>query len=273
MLIIYETGAPLPNLQIDLRLAMLKNILLKLWTIFWKTCVAFFVLSIVSVIIFRWVPVPITPLMLIRGCEQVADGKSFTIGHDWVPAEEISPKLQLAVVCSEDQNYLKHFGFDFKAIEKAMNENEKGRRVRGGSTITQQTAKNVFLWPGRSYIRKAFEAWFTLLIEVFWSKERIMEVYLNSIEMGDGVYGCEAAAQYWFHKPAKSLSKDEAAAIAAILPSPLHYKANPANAYITKRKAWIKQQMNFWGNKLDYDKYKDDDEDEPADKPVRKKSH
>jgi monofunctional biosynthetic peptidoglycan transglycosylase len=238
----------------------MRKILGKIWTIFWKTCVAFFVLSIVSVIVYKWVPVPITPLMLIRDVEQLKNGKGVTMEHDWVPLEEISPKLQLAVVCSEDQNYLKHFGVDWGAIQKAMKENEKGKRVRGGSTITQQTAKNVFLWQGRSYLRKGLELWFTLLIEVFWSKERIMEVYLNSIEMGNGIYGAEAASQHWFHKSAKKLSKDEAAAIAAILPNPLRYKANPASSYIVQRKAWIKQQMNFWGNKLDYDKYKDDDE-------------
>lgn len=240
----------------------MRKILGKLWTIFWKTCVAFFILSIVSVIIYRWVPVPITPLMLIRDIEQLKNGKGVTMEHDWVALEEISPKLQLAVVCSEDQNYLKHFGVDWGAIQKAMKENEKGKRVRGGSTITQQTAKNVFLWQGRSYLRKGLELWFTLLIEVVWSKERIMEVYLNSIEMGNGIYGAEAASQHWFHKSAKKLSKDEAAAIAAILPNPLRYKANPASSYIVQRKAWIKQQMNFWGNKLDYDKYKDDDEPE-----------
>lgn len=238
----------------------MRKILGKIWTIFWKTCLAFFVLSIVSVVIYRWVPVPITPLMLIRDVEQFKNDKGVIMEHDWVPLEEISPKLQLAVVCSEDQNYLKHFGVDWGAIQKAMKENEKGKRVRGGSTITQQTAKNVFLWQGRSYLRKGLELWFTLLIEVFWSKERIMEVYLNSIEMGNGIYGAEAAAQHWFHKSAKKLSKDEAAAIAAILPNPLRYKANPASSYIVQRKAWIKQQMNFWGNKLDYDKYKDDDE-------------
>ncbi|MBK8367458.1 MAG: monofunctional biosynthetic peptidoglycan transglycosylase [Bacteroidetes bacterium] len=238
----------------------MRKILGKIWTIFWKTCVAFFVLSIVSVIVYRWVPVPITPLMLIRDVEQLKNGKGVTMEHDWVPLKEISPKLQLAVVCSEDQNYLKHFGVDWGAIQKAMKENEKGKRVRGGSTITQQTAKNVFLWQGRSYLRKGLELWFTLLIEVFWSKERIMEVYLNSIEMGNGIYGAEAASKHWFHKSAKKLSKDEAAAIAAILPNPLRYKANPASSYIVQRKAWIKQQMNFWGNKLDYDKYKDDDE-------------
>jgi monofunctional biosynthetic peptidoglycan transglycosylase len=198
--------------------------------------------------------------MLIRDVEQFKNDKGVIMEHDWVPLEEISPKLQLAVVCSEDQNYLKHFGVDWGAIQKAIKENEKGKRVRGGSTITQQTAKNVFLWQGRSYLRKGLELWFTLLIEVFWSKERIMEVYLNSIEMGNGIYGAEAAAQHWFHKSAKKLSKDEAAAIAAILPNPLRYKANPANGYLSGRKAWIKQQMNFWGNKLDYDKYKDDDE-------------
>jgi monofunctional biosynthetic peptidoglycan transglycosylase len=135
-----------------------------------------------------------------------------------------------------------------------METNKKGKRIRGGSTITQQTAKNVFLWPGRSYIRKAFEMYFTFLIELFWSKERIMEVYLNSIEMGDGIYGAEAAAQHWFKKTAQKLSKDEAAAIAAILPNPRKYVANPPSAYVQGRKAWIKKQMDFWGNHLDYDK-------------------
>lgn len=242
----------------------MRKILGKIWTIIWKTCLAFFVLSIVSVIVFRWVPVPLTPLMIIRNIEQIGDGKGLVMEHDWVSLEKISPKLQLAVVCSEDQNYLKHFGVDWGAIQKAMKENEKGKRIRGGSTITQQTAKNVFLWQGRSYLRKGLELWFTLLIEVFWSKERIMEVYLNSIEMGNGIYGAEAASKHWFHKSAKKLTKDEAAAIAAILPNPLRYKANPANGYISGRKAWIKQQMNFWGNTLDYDKYKDDDEPEKA---------
>src|ERR1700741_2740213 len=180
----------------------MKNFLLKIWTILWKSCVAFVVLSIVSVIIFRWVPVPITPLMLIRDVEQLTDGNGVTQKNDWVPLEEISPTLQLAVVCSEDQNYLKHYGFDWGAIQKAMKENEEGKRFRGASTISQETSKNVFLWQGRSYLRKAFEVWFTFLIETFWSKERIMEVYLNSIEMGNGIYGAEAAAQHWFNKSA-----------------------------------------------------------------------
>jgi monofunctional biosynthetic peptidoglycan transglycosylase len=198
------------------------------------------------------------------------DGKSMTLKHDWVSLDEISPKLQLAVVCSEDQNYLKHYGFDWGAIEKAMKSNDSGKKIRGGSTISQQTAKNVFLWQGRSYIRKGFEAYFTLLIETFWSKERIMEVYLNSIEMGNGVYGAEAAAQYWFKKSAAKLNKDESSAIAAILPNPLKYVANPPSAYISKRKAWVKQQMSFWGNKLDYNKY--NDEDEVTDKKEKRSS-
>lgn len=244
-------------------------ILRKILSIVWKIILGLVVFSIVSVIIFRYVPVPITPLMVIRCIEQKSDGKTMKMKHDWVKLEEISPKLQLAVVCSEDQNYLKHFGFDWGAIEKAMKENEEGKKIRGASTITQQTAKNVFLWPGRSYIRKGFEVWFTVLVEIIWNKERIMEVYLNSIEMGDGVYGAEAASQHWYNKKANKLTKDEAAGIAAILPNPLKYKANPPTNYIIKRKTWVKQQMNYWGNKLDYNKYKDDDEPEKPSEPKK----
>ncbi|GIV26838.1 MAG: hypothetical protein KatS3mg027_0652 [Bacteroidia bacterium] len=193
--------------------------------------------------------------------EQKMNGEEIRWQYHWVSLEKISPKLQLAVICSEDQKYLEHYGFDWEAIEKAFEQNQKqGRIKRGGSTISQQTAKNLFLWDGRSYLRKALEAWFTLLIETFWSKERIMEMYLNIIEMGRGVYGAEAASLYWFKKHAYQLNKDEAAAIAAILPNPKKYRANPCTPYICKRKEWIKQQMNYWGNKIDYNKYKDDDE-------------
>jgi monofunctional biosynthetic peptidoglycan transglycosylase len=234
-----------------------------------KLFIWFVVLSVLSVILFRWVPIPVTPLMLIRCVEQKADGKKMTLEHDWVSIEEISPKLQLAVVCSEDQNYLEHYGFDWGAIKKAMDANKSGKKLRGGSTISQQTAKNVFLWPGRSFVRKGFEAWFTLLIEIFWSKKRIMEVYLNSIEMGDGVYGAEAAAMHWFKKPAAKLSKDESAAIAAVLPNPLKYVANPPSSYIGKRKEWIKQQMSFWGNRLNYEE--EDEKPEKTKKTKKKK--
>ncbi len=250
------------QLQLILIIKILKFLL--------KLFLGFVILSVVSVIIFRWLPIPLTPLMLIRCVEQKSDGKKMTLKHDWVSLEEISPKLQLAVVCSEDQNYLKHYGFDWGAIKKARKANEEGKKLRGASTISQQTAKNVFLWPGRSYVRKGFEVYFTLLIEIFWSKERIMEVYLNSIEMGNGVYGAESAAQHWFKKPAIKLNKDESAAIASVLPNPLKYIANPASGYIGKRKAWIKQQMSFWGNELDYDKYNDEDE-KPVNKSQKKK--
>lgn len=246
-------------------------LLTKIFRILLRIVIIFLILSVGTTILYRWVPVPITPLMLIRCVEQKTDGKEMILKHDWVSLEEISPKLQLAVVCSEDQNYLKHYGFDFTAIEKAMKSNEEGKKIRGASTISQQTSKNVFLWPGRSYIRKAFEVYFTLLIELFWSKERIMEVYLNSIEMGNGVYGAEAAAHYWFKTSAKKLTKDESAAIAAILPNPRKYIANPAGPYIARRKEWIKKQMSFWGNQLDYNKY-NDEETAPVKTEKKKKS-
>lgn len=207
----------------------------------------FFGLSIASVILFRWVPVPFTPLMVTRAIENKLDGKEMICNHDWVPIDSISVNLQKAVIASEDGTFTKHWGFDFGAMQKAFKNNNKGRRIKGGSTISQQTAKNVFLWQGRSYIRKAFEAYFTVLIELFWSKERIMEVYLNSIEMGDGVYGAEAASKYWYGHDVKSLTKDEAAGIAAILPNPRKYKPINSSAYIQKRKAKIKRIMRYVG--------------------------
>lgn len=192
-----------------------------------------------------------TPLMVIRSFEQWQDNKEITWKHDWVSMDDISKNLQLAVICSEDQNFVKHNGFDVKAIEKAMEHNKKSKRTRGASSISQQTAKNVFLWPQRSWLRKGLEAYFTFMIELFWSKERIMEVYLNSIEMGNGIYGAEAASQYWFKKSASRLTQSEAAAIAAILPNPLKYRANPASVYIQNRKNWIVKQMGYYGI-LDY---------------------
>nr|WP_321221388.1 monofunctional biosynthetic peptidoglycan transglycosylase [uncultured Psychroserpens sp.] len=210
-------------------------------TLFWL-----FVFSIVIVIVFKWVPVPITPLMVIKNIEQNDTSKKGW-EHNWVPIEEISKNIQLAVICSEDQNFLKHHGFDVKAIEKAYEHNKKGKRLKGASSISQQTAKNVFLWPQRSWLRKGLETYFTFLIELIWSKERIMEVYLNSIEMGPGIYGVEAASQYWFKKSASKLTKQEAAAIASILPNPLRYRANPATIYIEGRKTWIMKQMNYFG--------------------------
>lgn len=205
------------------------------------------------VFLYKWVPVSITPLMVIRYFEKPNPKAENLWKHNWVPINEISKNIQLAVICSEDQNFLNHNGFDIKAIEKAYENNKKGKKIKGGSTISQQTAKNVFLWPRRSWFRKGLETYFTFLIELIWTKERIMEVYLNSIEMGNGVYGAEVASQYWFKKSASTLSQQEAAAIAAILPNPRVYKANPASNYIQMRSTWIVKQMNYFGP-LDYTK-------------------
>ncbi len=243
----------------------MKEFFKKLWRFLWKTALFLLVLSIVSVILFRWIPVPVTPLMLIRCVEQKADGKKIILKKDWEPLENISSNLQLAVVCSEDQNFVKHSGFDFEAINKAIEYNEHHRRKRGASTISQQTAKNVFLWAGRSWIRKGLEVYFTFLIECFWSKERIMEVYLNVIEMGDGIYGAQATAITFFHKDAKKLNKAESALIAAVLPNPIRFSiARPGN-YILRRQSWIIRQMALWGGPLQYD-----EPDEPETSKKRK---
>lgn len=214
------------------------------------SALGFVLFSVLMVLIYKWVPVPGTPLMVIRKLEN----KETQIKHDWVSFENLSPHLQLAVVCSEDQNYLKHNGLDWGAIEKARKENESGKRVRGASTISQQTAKNVFLWPARNYVRKGLEVWFTLLIELFWSKERIMEVYLNSIEMGDGIFGAEAASQYYFGKNASKLSPEEAALIAAILPNPRRFSAKNPSAYTRGRQQFVLRQMRLWGGKLKWNR-------------------
>lgn len=183
--------------------------------------------------------------MAIRKIENDSD---FKISHQWVSIKQISPNLQLAVIAAEDQRFLSHHGFDKEAIKKAREYNKTGKGLRGASTISQQTAKNVFLWPKRSWVRKGMETYFTFLIELMWSKERILEVYLNSIEMGSGIFGAEAASKYWFNKSAHSLSKENAAAIAAILPNPQHYKANPPTKYISGRISWILRQMRNLGS-------------------------
>lgn len=216
-----------------------------------KALLWFFAVSLFFVILFRFVPVPYTPLMAIRAIENKMEGNDMVCSHDWVPIDDISVNLQKAVIASEDANFLTHHGFDFDAIQKAIKNNEKGKKIKGGSTISQQTAKNVFLWQGRSYLRKGLEAYFTVLIEIFWSKERIMEVYLNSIEMGNGVYGAQAASQYWFRKDAGNLSKREAAGIAAILPNPRKFKASTSSSYIERRKSRIVKHMGYIGN-LEY---------------------
>lgn len=217
-----------------------------------NTAICFFTLSVLSVLVFRWVPVPVTPLMLIRCTEQIKSGDNLKLSKNWEPLNNISSKLQLAVVCTEDQNFLSHNGFDFGAIKKALKENKWKKRKRGASTISQQTAKNLFLWQGRSWVRKGFEVYFTFLIETFWTKQRIMEVYLNIIEMGKGIYGAEAASQYYFNKNASKLSSSEAALIAVILPNPRKFSATSPSNYVLKRKRFALRQMNYWGGVLDY---------------------
>ncbi len=218
-----------------------------------KLCFWSLLISIGLVLLFKYVPVPVTPLMVIRYFENTEKSNSWE--HNWVPIENISKNMQLAVICSEDQKFVTHNGFDIEAIEKAYKYNKEGKRIRGGSTISQQTAKNVFLWPERSWLRKGLEVYFTFLIETLWSKERILEVYLNSIEMGPGIYGAEAASQYWFKKSCANLTALEAAAIVSVLPNPRKYRANPATTYIHNRKTWIVKQMRYYG-KLDLNKKK-----------------
>lgn len=223
----------------------------KLKHFIFKAALWFFGISIFLVVFFKFIPVPITPLMVMRVIENKLNGKEIYLIHDWVPIENISNNLQKAVIASEDGTFLKHNGFDFVAMQKAFKNNERGRRIKGGSTISQQTAKNVFLWHGRSYLRKGLEAYFTVLIELIWGKERIMEVYLNSIEMGDGIYGAQAATEYWYRKDASSLTPIQAAGIAAILPNPRKYKATSSSSYINNRKTKIMRVMRQVG-KINY---------------------
>lgn len=228
-----------------------------------KAILFFFLFTIGPVVLFRFVPVPVTILMVQRCVEQSMNSKDVKLKKEWVPLSQISNHLQLAVVCSEDQNFLFHHGFDFEAVGKAIKYNERQvkkrkHKMRGASTISQQTAKNAFLFPARNFVRKALEVYFTALIELCWDKQRIMEVYLNVIEMGDGIYGAEAAAQAYFHKHAKDLSKSESATIAVCLPNPIKFNAGAPSAYILKRVAFINNQMKLWGGRLNYDMKEED---------------
>jgi len=209
--------------------------------------VAFFASTILSVIALRFIPVYFTPLMFIRMVEQVKEGRELKLSHHWVPLERMSPSMPVAVMGSEDANFLKHHGFDFKAIQNAVKRNREHpeKNKLGASTISQQTAKNVFLWPGRSWLRKGLEFYFTSLIELFWSKQRIMEVYLNSIEMGEGIYGVEAVAQEHFGIPAETMSREQCALVAATLPNPRRFSSKHPSAYMQKRQRQILLNMKY----------------------------
>jgi monofunctional glycosyltransferase len=203
--------------------------------------------SILSTLVLRWIPPLTTAVIMERRVNSWMNGRSYSVDCRWVHRTRISPAAALAVIAAEDQNFATHHGFDFESIQKAMDAHERGQRLRGASTISQQVAKNVFLWSGRSFIRKGLEAYFTVLLELIWSKRRILEVYLNIVELGDGVFGVEAASQRFFRKPAALLATNEAALLAAVLPNPIRMKANRPSEYVRERSDWIVQQMGQLG--------------------------
>jgi monofunctional biosynthetic peptidoglycan transglycosylase len=202
-------------------------------------------ITFIWVLAFRFINPPFTFLMLQRGIERKMDGKEWKVEKKWVDLEDISDNLKRAAIAGEDANFLIHRGFDFKAMGQAFEKNREGRPVRGGSTISQQTAKNVFLWPRRSYIRKAFEAYFTILIELLWSKERILECYLNVIETGDGIYGVEAASRNYYRRSAGSINRSQAALLIAVLPNPLRWSPARPTSYIYRKQGLILRNMRY----------------------------
>lgn len=207
------------------------------------TLLTCFMMSIAVVVLYKYVPVHYTPLMLIRSCEALKNGKKVERYQKWTPIEQISPNMVRAVMASEDNLFLQHKGFSFKQIQLAIKEKQSGKRTRGGSTISQQTAKNAFLTPSKTYLRKALEAYFTVLIEIIWGKERIMEVYLNIIEMGDGIYGIAAASEIYFHTTPKRLTTSQAALIAVCLPNPRRMSPEHPSSYVKKRQTQILKLM------------------------------
>ncbi|MES1196884.1 MAG: monofunctional biosynthetic peptidoglycan transglycosylase [Steroidobacter sp.] len=205
---------------------------------------AWVVITIVMVFMLRWIDPPTSSFIIRDRLSAWFDSdKSYHFEHQWVDFTHISKPMKLAVITSEDQKFPDHHGFDFESMQRAWDHNQHGRKVKGASTISQQVAKNLYLWPGRSMLRKAVEAWFTLLLEAFCSKQRILEIYLNSAEFGKGIFGVEAAAQRFFHKPAARLNSSEAALLAAVLPAPKRLQAARPSAYLRARQAWIESQM------------------------------
>lgn len=216
----------------------------KKWSI--RIVGGFFALTIFWVLCLKFINPPVTYLMIKRGFQWQSAGKGFKIEKDWLGYDEISNNLKKAALAGEDAHFMRHNGFDTNAIKQALEKNKSGKPLRGGSTISQQVAKNVFLWPERSWLRKGLETYFTFLIEIIWSKKRILEVYLNVIEMGQGIYGAEAAAHYYYHKSAKSLTKKEAALIIAILPNPRQWDARRPSNYVNSRANSIVRYLNHY---------------------------
>lgn len=214
--------------------------------------------SVLAVLPFRWLPVPMTSFMLQDRIGALFSGeKGYRYTHDWVSWEQISPNAAVAVIAAEDQKFPDHWGFDFESIDKAVSDAKRGRRLRGASTISQQVAKNLYLWPGQSWLRKGLEAWFTVLVEALWPKQRILEVYLNSAEFGRGTWGVEAASRRYFDKPAARLGRSEAALLAAVLPAPKRFRVEAPSAYVRKRQAWIQGQMVALGGPAALDRLAD----------------
>lgn len=213
------------------------------WTL--RVIVYFFAITIAWVMLLRFINPPITWLMVQRGFERKSDGREWKITKQWIRYEDLSDNLKRAAIAGEDARFPDHWGFDREAITDAYQRNKDGGRLRGGSTISQQTAKNVFLWPQRSWVRKGFETYFTLLIELFWGKKRILEVYLNVIETGDGLYGAEAAAQHYFGKPATNLTKRQAALVVAVLPNPRRWSPAKPTGFINRKANTIVRYMGY----------------------------
>lgn len=221
----------------------------RLWGWLKRGVIAVVGLWLIGIILFAFLPVPFSAVMVERQLGAWLSGNFGYVAHsDWVAMDDIAPSMALAVMAAEDQKFPDHWGFDIAAIEKAFSHNEKRpTRIRGASTLSQQTAKNLFLWDGRSWVRKGFEAGLTAGIELVWTKRRILTVYLNIVEFGDGIFGVEAAAQHFFHKPASRLTASEAALLAAVLPNPHRYKAGAPSGYVVQRQQWIMRQMRQLG--------------------------
>ncbi len=216
----------------------------------WRLPLLFVAVTVLQVLTLRWLDPPTSAFMLSRRVEALThEQRGFALHYRWRDWAQLSPELPLALVAAEDQRFREHRGFDLRAIERAHARNARGGRLRGASTISQQVAKNLFLWSGRSWLRKGFEAWYTLLIEALWPKRRILEVYANVAEFGDGVYGADAAARRFFGKSATTLSSAEAARLAAVLPNPRRWSAHAPGPYVQRRAAWIQRQMRQLGGR------------------------
>lgn len=228
---------------------------LSFWQRYWRRGLAGLLvlglmLTIVPVLVLRVVPAWTSSFMVGYQVDRLTDSELPELRHVWVPWDEIAPSAKLAVIAAEDQRFADHFGLDLAAIQRAREHNRRGRTLRGASTISQQVAKNLFLWSGRSWLRKGMEVGYTLLIELFWPKQRVLEVYLNIAEFGEGVYGVEAAAQQYFGRPAAQLTEYQAALLAAVLPSPKRMSVVAPTAYVQSRAQWIQGQMRQLGTAL-----------------------